>query len=56
MKVGVSQRLRVIERRMICRVPLKDKVKNIVIASRVGVEDLEEHLKQKRLRWFGHIV
>ena len=27
-----------------------------VIASRVGVDDLEEHLRQKRLRWFGHIV
>ena len=27
-----------------------------VIASRVGVNDLEEHLRQKRLRWFGHTV
>ena len=27
-----------------------------MIASRVGVNDLEEHLRQKRLRWFGHIV
>ena len=27
-----------------------------MIASRVGVDDLEEHLRQKRLRWFGHIV
>ena len=26
-----------------------------MIASRVGVDDLEEHLRQKRLRWFGHI-
>ena len=31
-------------------------VENTVIASRVGVDDLEEHLRQKRLRWFGHIV
>ena len=22
----------------------------------MGVEDLEKHLRQKRLRWFGHIV
>ena len=36
---------------MICGVTLKDKVK-----SAVGVDDLEEHLRQKRLRWFGHIV
>ena len=41
---------------MICGVTLKDKVESTVIASRVGVDDLEEHLRQKRLRWFGHIV
>ena len=41
---------------MICRVTLKDMVESTVIASRVGVNDLEEHLRQKRLRWFGHIV
>ena len=22
----------------------------------MGVDDLEEHLRQKRLRWLGHIV
>ena len=26
------------------------------IASRVGVNDLEEHLRQKRLRWLGYIA
>ena len=41
---------------MICGVTLKDMVESIVIASRVGVDDLEEHLRQKRLRWFGHIA
>ena len=41
---------------MICRVLLKDKVESRVIALRVGVDNLEEHLRQKRLRWFGHIV
>ena len=41
---------------MICGVTLKDKVESTVIASRVGVDDLAEHLRQKRLRWFGHIV
>ena len=41
---------------MICGVTLKDIVESTVIASRVGVNDLEEHLRQKRLRWFGHIV
>ena len=55
----VFQRLRATERRMlrmICEVTLKDMVKNTVVASRVGVDDLEEHLRQKRLRWFRHIV
>ena len=59
MKAGVFQRLQATERRMfrmICRVTLKDMVESTVIASRVGVDDLEEHLRQKRLRWFGHIV
>ena len=41
---------------MICRVMLKDKIESTVIASRVGVDDLEEHLRQKRLRCFGHVV
>ena len=58
MKVGVFQRLRATERRMlrmISRVMLKDMVESTVIALRVGMDDLEEHLRQKRLRWFGHI-
>ena len=42
--------------RMICGVTLKDLVESTVISSRVGVDDLEEHLRQKRLRWFGHIA
>ena len=56
---GVFQRLRATERRMlrmICGVTLKDMAESTVIASRVGVDDLEEHLRQKRLRWFGHIA
>ena len=59
MKAGVFQRLRATERRMlrmICGVTLKDMVESTVIAPRVGVDDLEEHLRLKRLRWFGHIV
>ena len=42
--------------RIICGVRFKDKVESTVIALRVEVDDLEEHLRQKRLRWFGHIV
>ena len=39
---------------MICRVTFKDKVESTVIALRVGVDDLHEHLRQKRLKWFRH--
>ena len=59
MKAGVFQRLRATERRMfsmICEVTLKDMVESMVTASIVGVDDLEEHLRQKRLRWFRHIA
>ena len=41
---------------MICSVTLKDKVESTVIALRVGVDNLKEHLRQKRLRGFRHIV
>ena len=41
---------------MICGATLKDMVESTVIVSRLRVDDLEEHLRQKRLRWFGHIV
>ena len=46
MKVGVFQRLQATERRMlrmICGVMLRDNMESAVIASRVGVDDLEEH-------------
>ena len=52
-KAGVFQRLRATVRRMlrmICGVTLKKMVEGKLIASRVGVDDLEEHLRQKRLR------
>ena len=59
MKTGLFQRLQTRERRMlrmICGVTLKDMVESTVIASRMGMDNLEEDLRQKRLRWFGHTV
>ena len=41
---------------MIFGVTLKDMVESTVIASKVGVDDPLEFLRQERLRWFGHIV
>ena len=51
MKARKFQRLEATDRRMlrmIGGVMLKDKVESTVIASRVGVDNLEEHLRQKR--------
>ena len=35
--------------RMICRVMLRDKMESTVIALKVGVDNLEDHLKQKKI-------
>ena len=59
MKARMFQKLRATERRMLrmnCGETLKDIVESIVIALRVGVDNLEEHLRQKRLRWFGNFA
>ena len=50
MKIEVFQKLHATVRRMlrmICEVTLKDMVESTVIASKVGLGDLEEHLRQK---------
>ena len=55
----VFQRLQATERRMlrmICGKTLKDMVESTVNALRVGVDDLDKHLRQKRLIWFRHIA
>jgi len=31
-------------------------VKSEELASRVGVGNMEEHLRVKRLRWYGHVI
>ena len=38
--------------RIICRVTLKDKVESTVLGLRVGVDDLKEHLRQKKIEVF----
>jgi len=39
-----------------CGVSLRDMVKSEELASRVGVGSMEEHLRVKRLRWYGHVM
>ena len=59
MKVVVFLRVRATEwrmLRMICGVMLNDRVESTVITLRVEMNDLDEHLRQKRLKWFRHIA
>jgi len=42
--------------RMMCGVWLRDMVKSEELANRVGVGSMEEHLRVKRLRWYGHVM
>jgi len=32
-----------------------DRIKNEVIRKKVGVEPIEDKMRETRLRWFGHI-
>ena len=41
--------------RMICGKTLKDKMNNEKIREMTGVVKLEEFLREKRLRWLGHV-
>ena len=41
--------------RMICEKTLKDKINNEKIREMTGVVRLEEFLREKRLRWLGHV-
>ena len=41
--------------RWIVGVSKKDKVRNVEIKRRYGVEDIVEKVREARLRWFGHV-
>ncbi|XP_070018806.1 uncharacterized protein [Nicotiana sylvestris] len=52
------QKMKVVEMRMLrwmCRHTRKDKIMNEVIMDKVGVESVEDKLRESRLRWFGHV-
>jgi len=42
--------------RMMCGLLLRDMVKSEELASRVGGGSMEQHLRVKRLRWYGHVM
>jgi len=42
------------EMRMMCVKMLRDGILNGLLRDRTGVEDIENHLVETRLRWLGH--
>ena len=58
LKMEDERRLKTTEMRMlrmICGKTLKDKINNEKIREMTGVVRLEEFLREKRLRWLGHV-
>ena len=58
LKMEDERRLKTTEMRMlrmICGKTLKDKMNNEKIHEMTGVVRLEEFLREKRLRWLGHV-
>ena len=58
LKMEDERRLKTTEMRMlrmICGKTLKDKMNNEKIREMTGVVRLEEYLREKRLRWLGHV-
>jgi len=41
--------------RMMCGKTLRDVIQNGLLRERTGVEDIENHLGETRLRWLGHL-
>ena len=41
--------------RWICGVPLGDMVPSLVLSGRLGLKSIAEVMRDKRLRWFGHV-
>ena len=59
LKMEDERRLKTTEMRMlrmICGKTLKDEMNNEKIREMTGVVRLEEFLREKRLRWLGHVV
>ena len=58
LKMEDERRLKTTEMRMlqmICGKTLKDKMNNEKVRESTGVVRLEEFLREKRLRWLGHV-
>ena len=54
----LAELLRGVDRRMLrymAKIRLKDKIASEVVAKRCGLPKLPALLRQRRLRWFGHV-
>jgi len=40
---------------MMCRKALHDGILNGLLRDRIGVEDIENHVGETRMRWLGHL-
>ncbi|KAF3684184.1 hypothetical protein FXO37_01474 [Capsicum annuum] len=53
------QKLKVAKMRMLrwmCGHTRKDRVRNAIIREKVGVNSVEDKMREVRLRWFGHVM
>ncbi|KAF3623829.1 putative Ufm1-specific protease [Capsicum annuum] len=53
------QKLKVVEMRMLrwlCGLTRGDRVRNETIREKVGVDSVEDKMREARLRWFGHVM
>ena len=41
--------------RWICGVPFRDRVPSLDLRGRLGLKSIEEVMRDKRLRWYGHV-
>ena len=41
--------------RWMCRFTRLDRIRNEVIREKVGIDPIEEKLRETRLTWFGHV-
>jgi len=55
MKKVDTQRMQITRMRMMCGKMLCDGIPNGLLRDRAGVEEVENHLGETRLRWFGHL-
>ena len=58
MKVDVLRRLQTTEMRMLWRMcwkTLNDKVRSEKMREVTGVEEIRQFLRERSLRWFGHV-